>query len=99
MFRFCLICLLLAACASPSPRFMGATRTEVTVNDMQFTVFQRASEVEVYRTGLRSVPRQRDVFGNAIVAIEQATGCPLRPKSMTGDAALIRASVDCPAAT
>lgn len=96
MVRFIVLCLCLAACASPSPRFQGATPTRVSVAGMDFAVFRSGAEVEAIRTNAMPVPRQRDVFRNAIAAIEQATGCTLRPRSMTGDAAIIRAAVDCP---
>ena len=95
MIRLAALLLMLTACASPSPRFMGGERTEITIEGMAFTVFRRGSEVEVYRTGFAVLPRQRDVFTRAITAIETATGCRVRPRSMTGDAALVRASIDC----
>ncbi|MEO0701105.1 MAG: hypothetical protein AAFY80_03095 [Pseudomonadota bacterium] len=98
MVRLLCLCLALTACASPSPRFMGAERSDVVVDGMRFAVFRRGSEVEVFRLGPGAIPRQRDVFTNAITAITQVTGCDVRPKSMTGDAALVRASLDCPAA-
>lgn len=96
MLRLGILLLTLSACASPSPRFIGAERSEISVEEMTFTVFRRGSEVEVYRTGFAPLPRQRDVFTGAITAIEAATQCSVRPRSMTGDAALIRASIDCP---
>ncbi|MEL6643078.1 MAG: hypothetical protein AAFQ79_04025 [Pseudomonadota bacterium] len=96
MLRLGLFLMMLTACASPSPRFIGAERSQMTVDGMTFTVFRRGSEVEVYRTGVTLLPRQRDVFTGAITAIEATTGCRVRPRSMTGDSALIRASIDCP---
>lgn len=88
--------LLLAACTSPSPRFMGAARSEVSVGDSRFIVFRRGSEVEVHRVSREWLPRESAVLISAIAAIEMATQCRVRPKSLTGDQVIIRASIDCP---
>ncbi len=88
--------LVLAGCTSPSPRFAGTARQEVSVEGSRFIVFHRGDEVEVHRVSPEFLPRQRDVFLRAIMAIETVTGCALRPRSLTGDQAILRASVDCP---
>ncbi|MEM6823926.1 MAG: hypothetical protein AAF566_02340 [Pseudomonadota bacterium] len=85
---------LVAACGTPSSRFMGAEVGAYEVDGMTFRVFRRADEVELLRSG-GGLPRKSHVFLGAIVAIEAATGCPVRPRSMKGDQALITAAVDC----
>lgn len=91
-----LIAVLISACASPSPRFFGAERRDVTVEGSRFAVFQRADEVEVHRISREFLPKESTVLTRAIRAIEQATGCPVRPRSMKGDQAVITAEIDCP---
>ena len=86
---------LLAACVSPSPRFVGARAGVAEIDGMRFTIFRRADEVEVHRTG-GGIPRQRDVYLGAMRAILDVTGCPVRPKSMKGDQAVVTAEIDCP---
>lgn len=85
---------LLAACTGPSPHFAGVTPQVVTARGMGFHVYRRADEVEAYRTG-GGIPRQSAVFLGAISAIEKATGCPVRPRSVIGDQAVVSAEIDC----
>lgn len=88
--------LIVLGCTSPSPRFAGAARQEVTVEGSRFIVFRLGDEVEVHRVSPEFLPRQRDVFIRGLTAIEAVTGCPVRPRSLTGDQAILRASIDCP---
>ncbi len=85
---------ILAACTGPSPYFMGTKVGTFETGGMRFTVYQRADEVEVHRTG-GGIPRERDVWLGAIQAIESVTGCRLRPRSMEGDQSIVTAEVDC----
>jgi hypothetical protein len=75
---------------------MGTDRRDVTVDGSEFAVFRRADEVEVHRTSREFLPKESVVLARAIRAIEMATGCPVRPRSMKGDQAIITAEVDCP---
>ncbi len=86
--------LMLAACAGPAPRFVGAERHEVTANGLRYVVWRRADAVEVHRLG-PGLPRTRDVWLGAITAIQIATGCPLRPRSLVGDGAVLTGRIDC----
>ena len=54
--------LLLAACASPSPRYFNATRHDVTLQGINFAVFQDGTSAQVIRLGYLT-RRQRDVGG------------------------------------
>jgi hypothetical protein len=74
---------------------MGTDPQTVTANGSSFTVFQRGDEVEAYRTSREWLPRQSEVFLAAEIAIEKATGCTVRARSMTGDQAIVRARVLC----
>jgi len=85
----------LAACDSPSPRMMSGERQEVAISGSTFTVYRKGTEVEVYRTSPEMLPRLSEVFAKAEQAIRQTTGCAVKDGSLVGDAALIRARLDC----
>lgn len=73
--RYLLAFLLLAACASPAPEFLGATRTEVTKGGIRFVVFQKGERAEVIRMGYLSRPARDRVPDLMLAAVEEATGC------------------------
>ena len=43
--------LLLAACASPAPRYFNATRHDITLENIHFAVFHDGNSAEVIRLG------------------------------------------------
>lgn len=91
--------LLLAACASPSPRYFNATRHDVTLQGINFAVFQDGTSAQVIRLGYLT-RRQRDVVPELMMqAAEQTTGCRAIPNSMRtripGDTGEARISLDC----
>lgn len=85
----------LSACDSPSPRMMSGERHQAVVGGTAFTVFRSGDSVEVYRTTAQMMPRRSVVFARAEQAIRQTTGCGVEDGSMVGDAALMRALLDC----
>jgi hypothetical protein len=90
--------LFLAACgASPAVEFMGATRTDTTVNGRNYTVFQKGERVEVIRLGYARRGEHQDIRAAMIELIPRVTGCKLRENSLQGDSGEMRGSVDCPA--
>ncbi len=93
--RAMILLMLLSACAVPAPRFVGAERHEATANGLHYVVWRRADAVEVHRIG-PGRPRTRDVWLGAITAIQTATGCALRPRSLAGDGAVLTGRIDCP---
>ena len=92
----CIALLPIMACSLPSPRFAGAHVGTVALDGMRFAVYRRADEVEVHRSG-GGIPRERDVLLGAIRAIEIATGCGVRPRSVYGDQGVVTAEIDCAA--
>ena len=71
--------ITLAACgASPAPEFIGATRTDVTVNGRDYSVFQKGERVEVIRLGYAKRGDHQDIRATMIELIPQVTGCKLR---------------------
>lgn len=95
--RACLAILLLAlaACDSPSPRFAGGERSLIEVEGSRFSVYRVRDEVEAYRLSREARPREEEVRRRAILGIEAATGCWVRPGSVSGDQAIVRAKIDC----
>lgn len=74
---------------------MSGEQTEVVIDGSTFSVHRQGSLVEVYRTSFEWRPPLSRVLARARLAIEQATGCPVREGSVIGDHALIRAQLDC----
>ena len=90
--------VFLAACgASPAPEFLGATRTDVTVNGRDYTVFQKDERVEVIRLGYATRGEHQEIRATMIELIPRVTGCKLREKTLTGDSGEMRGSLNCPA--
>ena len=90
--------VFLAACgASPAPEFFGATRTDITLNGRDYTVFQKGERVEVIRLGYAGRGEHQDIRATMIEMIPRVTGCRLRDSTLTGDSGEMRGSLDCPA--
>ena len=91
--------LLLSACASPAPGFMGAKRQDVTLGGIRFAVFQRDSEAEVIRLGYLTRKERAAVPDLMMQAAAQATGCtPIQNSMVTkipGDTGEARISLRC----
>lgn len=91
--------LLLTACASPAPGFMGAERHDITLNGIRFAVFQHDSEAEVIRLGYLTRKQRAAVPELMMQAAAQATGCTAIPNSMVtkipGDTGEARISLHC----
>ena len=85
----------LAACASPSPQLMRGMKHDAEVGGSRFTIWQIGEIVEIYRTSPEVLPRLSEVMAKAAIAVEQVSGCPMRDGSMVGDAALMKATLDC----
>jgi hypothetical protein len=91
--------LLFAACASPAPRFMGATRHDISLGGIDFVVFQKDGAAEVIRMGYLSRDERAVVPVLMTEAAERTTGCRVRPNSVVagipGDTTEARMSLDC----
>lgn len=90
--------LFLAACgASPAPEFMGAKRTDITLNGRDYTVLQKGERVEVIRLGYAKRGEHQEIRATMIELVPRVTGCRLRETTLTGDSGEMRGSLDCPA--
>lgn len=91
--------LLLSACATPAPRFFGATRHEVTRGGIDFVVFHLGNRAEVVRKGYLARPARDKVPALMIEAAAAATGCKVIANSMVtglpGDTGEARFDLDC----
>lgn len=92
-----LLIFFFQACgASPAPEFFGATRTDITVNGRDYTVFQKEERVEVIRLGYVKRGEHQEIRATMIELIPRVTGCKLRESTLQGDSGEMRGSLDCP---
>ena len=89
------LALLLAGCDSPHPEFMGIKPKVITVAGSTFAVRIKGEKAEAIRTSREMVPKIGEIFPKAAAAIEIASGCPVVANSVKGDAAYVRARIDC----
>ena len=89
------ICLLVAACGTATPGFMGAPVTRAEVGGMTFDIRLRADLAEAQRRNVQLGVKWADVAPRAGLAIEQVSGCKVKPGTITGDPAVIFAQLDC----
>lgn len=89
--------LLLAACASPAPEFLGATKTEVARDGRSYVVMQKSERVEVIRLGYARRGDHQAIRAAMIELIPEVTGCTLREATLQGDSGEMRGSLNCPA--
>ena len=66
----------------PGPEFLGATRTDVTVNGRDYTVFQKGERVEVIRLGYAQRGEHQEIRATMIELIPRVTGCKLRESTL-----------------
>lgn len=97
--RMILLFLLLSACASPAPQFLGATRHDITLDGIRFAVFQKAEEAEVIRLGYLTRRQRAPVLELMVTAVERTTGCAVIRNSLRsripGDTGEARVSLRC----
>lgn len=86
---------VLCACASPSPQFFGATRSDVTVDGRSFTVFREDTRVQVIRHGYARAAARADIPAQMLRAVAQATGCAPIETSFQGDSGERRGRIRC----
>lgn len=97
MSRVLLAALMLAACDSAGPAVWGGAVAEVTVGPSRFRVYTSPDRAlaEIHRISVEAPASLRQLPGRAARAAELATGCRIRPGTLTGDPALMQAELDC----
>jgi hypothetical protein len=90
------ILLLINACASPAPAFIGAMRTDVVVDGTRIAVWQDDLQAQAIR--LDYATRREQIAGvtKLLIAMERATGCLPRENSVIGDTGVLTAQLICP---
>ncbi len=66
--------LLLAACASPSPAYLGAEETEISLEGVRFHVFRLPGSAQAIRMGNTHLDPEV-LIGDSRRAVALATGC------------------------
>ena len=88
--------LFLAACgAQPAPEFLGATRTDVTRDGRQYTVYHTEKRVEVIRLGYARNGEHQAIRATMIALIPDVTGCSLTASTLKGDSGEMRGAIRC----
>ena len=95
MRRFVLILVFLGACDSPSIAFRDGVHGTAEAGGSRFGIHVKGDRVEAYRVSREWRPRLDEVRVRAVTAIEGLTGCAVKPGSVDGDQAIIRARLRC----
>ena len=86
---------ILAACAAPGVAVWGGGQSDIEIGEMRFTVNHTETRAEAYRRNIQFRPNRAEVFGSAVLAIEQISGCSVLQSSVSGDVALVQAEISC----
>jgi len=87
--------LLLAACASPSPPFFDAQRSDVVIDGRSYTVFREGNRAQVIRLGYATPAQRKDIPAQMLRAVALATGCTPVASSFQGDSGERRGRITC----
>lgn len=90
-----LAALLLAACASPEPRFFGADRVTVERDGMRYALFTLGRETQVIRLSRTRRGTHEAQIATMIALAEAETGCRVVPGSARGDSGVLTVRLDC----
>jgi hypothetical protein len=82
--------------AQPTPAMWGATRTDVTRDGRQYTVFQKDRQVEIIRLGYAKRGEHHAIRATMIDLVREVTGCRLVETTLQGDSGEMRGRVACP---
>ena len=93
MLRPLLIVLMLCACNTPSPGFLGASQFSFDYGGMRFKAYRKGNRVEVLRVSPALLPTFPEVAANALPGVAAATGCT--PVWAQGDQALMEVGLSC----
>ncbi len=94
--HLCLIVMLASCGAQPAPEFLRATRSDVTRDGRQYTVYYTQKRVEVIRLGYATRGEHQAIRAQMITLIPEVTGCRLVESSLQGDSGEMRGSITCP---
>ena len=86
-------CCLVAACATPSPRFLGQAPLRLASGGHHFALYRKGAEAELVRERRIASQGAADVATAAIRAAEHATGCTVA--WLRGDTAIMQVGLAC----
>lgn len=101
MRRALIALVLMSACASPAPEFLGAQEMRVVVEGTRIAVFRKgdlAQAIRLDRAGRAEQPLMR---ARLFRAVEQATGCAALPGTdeplhgIRNDTGVLTVQIDC----
>lgn len=92
-----LFLFLLLGCDSTTPAVARWDKATVEEGGMRFGLHWSRSEgrVEAYRLSKHLMPRLSEVSAKAVRAIERSSGCKVRPGTVEGDVAILKARLNC----
>ncbi|WP_347139364.1 hypothetical protein [Paracoccus sp. SSK6] len=97
--RVLVLLLLLAACATPSPRMMEAVRHDIRLQGIDFAVFHKDDRAQVVRLNFVARPQVTVIRPLMEQAAAQATGCAVIPFSDSArvprDTGVVTFDLDC----
>ena len=88
-------CLALAACASPSPAFLGAEPRRVEVEGWQIDVYRRGNRAQAIRMTDEWGATAEVMARRGLIAIALVTGCEDLDRSGRPDPAVLIAEIGC----
>ena len=90
-----LIVFLCACSQSPSPGLIDATKSDVSVDGRNFSVYFTDTQFEIVRHGWAAAGEHEGIRENMLAVVSQATGCRLIDRTVTGDSGVMRGSLSC----
>ena len=92
-----LLCLLLAACASPSHDYFGVPGRSVVIDGREYRVVVRPdrTRAQVIRLGWAGGRDHRPIRAAMVAAAEQASGCAARDSPPDGDSGVMTVPLRC----
>jgi len=90
------IFLLLLGCSSASPKYLGIAPVRLQVGAYDLDVYRKGPDVQVIRTNTMAMPDAGAVAAAAVLAAEQASGCPVDQRTVKGDNSILNMRLRCP---
>lgn len=94
-----LLPLLLAACATPSPQYLGVPARSVVLDGREYRVFLRRSgatgHAQVVRIGWAPRRDHAAILEAMVLAAEQVSGCTAARAGITGDSGVMNMVLRC----
>ncbi|MCP5072561.1 MAG: hypothetical protein GY947_04605 [Rhodobacteraceae bacterium] len=85
----------LAGCNTPKVGFRYSDQKALAIGQNHFIVYFNQQQAQAVRTNRTKLRHTGQVLSDAVVAIETATKCKVKPRSIRGDPGLIIARLKC----